>query len=155
LNEKIIKEGKFPPRFLNNLKLISKIKKNVAKNKTAKDKKDGMTTKQSRNVDNARRMAAEITTALMEYNQRCESATLKKSRFLIKGKDMNAEVFFLTDSFIVKDGKIQKLSGDKLVNSTPKELQDQLLAYENKEITIDLKSIDTLKKVFGEFDLVY
>ena len=54
---KIIQEGKFPPRFLDNLKLISKVKKDVAKTRNIKGKKDGLTMKQSRNVDNARKLA--------------------------------------------------------------------------------------------------
>ncbi|MDH3347211.1 MAG: nucleotidyltransferase domain-containing protein [Desulfobulbaceae bacterium] len=165
-DEKIIKEGKFPPRFLENLKLISKTKKDVAnarvnKNITQKKKlkpkikKDNLTMKQSRNVDNARKLATEITTALMEYTQRCELATIEKSRFLIKGKETNAEVFFLSKTFIIHSGKVQKIFGEKLINSTPKELQEQLAAHEGKETKINFKSIGVLKKVFGEFDLVY
>lgn len=165
-DEKIIKEGKFPPRFLENLKLISKTRKDVAKamgNKKIvqkekskpKIKKDNLTMKQSRNVDNARKLAIEITTALTEYTQRCELATVEKSRFMIKGKDMNAEVFFLSNTFIVQKGKIQKISGAKLVDSNPKELQEQLVGQKGKETKIDFDSIEALKKVFGEFDLVY
>jgi len=38
-NEKLIKEGKFPPRFLENLKIIAKIKREVAKAKKGTNKK--------------------------------------------------------------------------------------------------------------------
>ncbi len=155
-NEKLIKEGKFPPRFLESLKLISRTKKDVANAKGKKSKKkDNLTTKQSRDVDNARKLAAEITQALVEYSQRRELASLEKSRFLIKGKNMEAEVFFLSNTFVVQKTKIQKISGNKIINATPKELQEQIMNQKGKETKIDFKSLETLKKIFGEFELVY
>ena len=153
-NEKLIKEGRFPPRFLDNLKLISKTKRDIAKIKHSK-KKDNLTLRQSQNVDNARKLATEITTALIEYTQRCELAELKKSRFLIKTKETSAEVFFLTNTFIIQDSKIQKISGERLTKSNPKELQAQLEKQKNKRTKIDFKSLKTLKKIFGKFDLEY
>ena len=152
---KIIQEGKFPPRFLDNLKLISKVKKDVAKTRNIKGKKDGLTMKQSRNVDNARKLASEITTALMEYGQRDKTNAINKSRFLIKGKDIDAEAFFLTDAFIIQNGQINKISDGKLIHSTQKEFQKQLIENENKKTKINLESIETLKKIFGKFDLIY
>jgi len=155
-NEKIIKEGRFPPRFLDSLKLIAKTKRDVAKSKESKTKKkEGLTMKQSRDVDNARKIAAEITQALIEHSQRCDMASMEKSRFMIKGKDMEAEVFFLSDTFVVQKQKIQKLSGTKLIIATPKELQEQIVNRKGKETKIDFKSLQTLEKIFGEFDLVY
>ena len=68
---------------------------------------------------------------------------------------MEAEVFFLPNTFIIQNQKIQKISGEKLVNATPKELQEQLTEQRNKETKIDFNAIKTLKKIFGEFDLVY
>lgn len=155
-DEKIIQEGRFPPRFLDSLKLIAKTKRDVAKSKEKKTKKKGdLTMKQTREVDNARKLAAEITQALVEYSQRQEMASMEKSRFLIKGKDMEAEVFFLSNTFVIQGQKIQKISKDKLVNATPKELQEQIINQKNKETKIDFKSLETLKKIFGEFDLIY
>jgi len=155
-NEKMIKEGRFPPRFLENLKIIAKTKKEVAKAKqeTGK-KKDNLTQKQSRDVDNARKFAAEITQALIEYTQRCDLAAMEKSRFILKGKDMNAEIFLLKNTFVIQGPKIQKLSGDRLVKADPKEIQEQLIENKNKESKIDLKTLETLKKIFGEFELIY
>lgn len=154
--EELVEKGKLPPRFLNNLKAIAKTRKTIAeKQKNGSKKKDNLTAKQSRDVDNARKMASEITQALIEYSQRCDIASMEKSRFVIKGKDMDAEVFFLPNTFIIQGQKIQKLSGSKLVMATPKELQEQIIAQKDKETKIDFKSLDTLKKIFGEFDLIY
>lgn len=153
--EKLIKSGKFPQRFLENLRAISKIKNDVAKAKGTKTKKDNLTTKQSRSVDNARKFAAEITTALMEYTQRQDIASMERTRFVLKGKDSNAELFFLKNIFIVQSSKIQKLSEEKLIKSDTKELQEQLLENQNKESKIDFKELEVLRKMFGEFELVY
>ena len=158
-NNKLIKEGKFPPRFLTNLKFIAKTKQTIAKKKsetkTAKKKKDNLTFKQSQRVDQARKHAAEITTALIEHTQRCELASLEKSRFQIKAHDAQAEVFFLENTFLVQSNQIQKISNDKLVKSTPKELQEQITEAKEKEAKIDYKSLAILHKIFGEFDLIY
>ncbi|MFH1522150.1 MAG: nucleotidyltransferase domain-containing protein [archaeon] len=155
-DEKIIQKGQLPPRFLNNLKLISKTKKDVAKTEAkSSKKKDNLTLKQSRNVDNARKLATEITTALAEYTQRCELAIAEKSRFLIKTKETSAEVFFLANTFIVQGSKIQKVSGNKLVKSDTKELQEQLVDGKGKETKINFDSLEILKKIFGKFELVY
>jgi len=151
-NDNLIKKGKFPPRFLDNLKIIAKTKKEVEKTKTGdRKKKDTLTKKQSYHVDNARKLAQEITTAITEYTQRRELAAMQKSQFIIQGKTMSAEIFFLTNTFLVQGPKIQKLSNDKLT----KELQEQLIINKNKETKINFKSLETLKKIFGEFELVH
>jgi len=155
---KIIKEGKFPPRFLSNLKFIAKTKRDIEKQQQVKKttkKKDNLTFKQSQHVDQARKYASEITTALIEHTQRCELASLEKSRFQIKSHDIQAEVFFLKNTFLVQQSKIQKISKDSLVKSNPKELQEQIMAQKNQETKIDYKSLTVLHKIFGEFDLVY
>jgi len=158
-NDKIIKEGKFPPRFLINLKFIAKTKRNIDKKskeiKKAEKKKDNLTFKQSQNVDTARKYAAEITTALIEHTQRCELASLEKSRFKVKSHNMEAEVFFLHDTFLVQPNQIQKISKDKLIRATPKELQVQITEQRGKKTKINHKALTTLHKIFGEFDLVY
>ncbi len=157
-NSKIIEKGKFPPRFLSNLKFIAKTKRDIEKKKTESKKtkkKKNLTYKQSRDVDNARKLAAEITTALTEHTQRSELATLEKSRFKIKSHDMQAEVFFLKDTFLVQPNQIQKISKDKLIKTTPRELQAQITEQKDKETKIDYKSLAILHKIFGEFDLIY
>jgi predicted nucleotidyltransferase len=156
-NNKIIKEGKFPPRFLSNLKFIAKTKQNIAKTKfetKTKDPKDNLTFKQSQNVDLARKHAAEITNALIEHTQRCELSILEKSRFQIKGHDTQGEVFFLKNTFLVQPQQIQKISKEKLIKSTPKELQEQISSQKDKETKINFNDLEILHKIFGEFDLI-
>jgi predicted nucleotidyltransferase len=152
-NEQLIKKGKLPPKFLEHLKYISKIRKSASEMKSSKNK--DMSKKQSKDIEQARRFESEIVNAMIEYTQRCDFLSLDRKRFLIKGKDMEAEIFFLKDTFIVQKGKIQKISNKKLVNSSPKELQEQISGYTDKETKIDFKSLETLKEIFGEFELVY
>ena len=166
-NLKMIKTGKFPPRYLENLKLISKVRKDVEKAKenevvlakdakdSAKKKKHELTAKQRRAVDNARKLSTEIITALVEHSQRSDLAATEKSRFQIKARDQDAEIFFLKDAFVVQGSKIQKIKDSNLVKSTTKELQEQLSDSKDKEMKIDFNSLEVLKKVFGEFDLIY
>jgi predicted nucleotidyltransferase len=150
-NEQMVKTGKMPTRFLEGLKQIFKTKKEVANNKSSK-KKD-LTSKQSRSVDNARKISAEIVSHMIEYTQRCELAQIEKSRFMIKSKTFQAEIFFLKDTFVVQGNKIQKIVKDKIMNSNPKELQKQIQESADKQIKIDFSSLEALKKAYGEFDL--
>ncbi|MFH1451893.1 MAG: nucleotidyltransferase domain-containing protein [archaeon] len=150
-----IKEGKLPPRFLENLKFIAKVK-NEFKNPIKKSKKkDDVAMKQSKAVEDARKFAAEIINTLIEYNQRCDFLSMDRTRFLIKGRDHNAEIFFLSNTFLVQGSKIQKISGSKLVKSDTEELKKQLLEHKNKETKIESKDLEILKQSFGDFDLVY
>ena len=158
-DEKLIKEGRFTPRFLENLKTIAKTKRDVAKAKQGVGKKkDNLTRKQSQEVDNARKFAAEIIEALTEYTQRCDLMAMEKTQFIIRGingKESNAEIFFLPNTFIVQGLKIQKLSGNELIKSDVKELQGQILANRGKEVKINFKDLETLKKIFGKFELIH
>lgn len=161
-DSEMIRSGKMPSRFLNNLKFISKTKKDVAANrlkeensdKDKKSKKVNLTFKQSRDVDKARKFSAEIVSHLIEYGQRCDLVLMDKFKFLLKGHDIEMEVFFLESVFVVRGSVVQKLSGEKFVNSSLDVLQKQILANKDKEVKIDFGSLEVLKKAFGEFDLI-
>lgn len=157
--EKLIKQGKFPQRFLTGLKFIAKTKDNIEKKSKSENNKKGkkkdMTFKQSQEVEQARKISNEIITALVEYTQRCDLASLEKSRFKIKFHDTEAEIFFLKETFLVKENQIQKISKNNLVKSNAKELQEQIISQKNKETKIDYKSLSIIHKAFGEFDLIY
>ena len=75
------------------------------------DKKED--SKGGRKVDTARKYAQEITNELIEYTQRCEFEAIDKTRFTIKAKNQDAEVFFLKDTFLVQKQKIQKVKEEK------------------------------------------
>lgn len=157
--EQLVKSGRFPQRFVDGLKFIAKTKLEFEKEEKeakAKKKKEKVTGKGTNEVDEARKIATEIVNALIEYNQRCDFLSMDRSRFLLKVKDeVKAEVFFLEKTFIVQGTKIASLSGYKLCESSVEELRKQLGAQQNKETKINTGDLENLKKIFGEFDLVY
>ena len=51
--------------------------------------------------------------------------------------------------------KIQKFAEGKLTNSNINELQGQMASHKIKETKIDMKVLENLKTIFGEFELVY
>ncbi len=160
----LVKTGKFPRKFLEHLEFISRVKKEVLEQKNKKsskkdqDKKkklDLMSGKEINEVDQARKLGAEIVNTLIEHNQRCEMLSLDRTRFLIKTSDRQAEVFFLKKTFVVEKEKIFVVSNNSLVLSNLEELNKNLVDQKNKKTSINLVSLDVLKKEFGEFDLEY
>jgi predicted nucleotidyltransferase len=154
-DEQLVKEGRLPAKLLDRLKFIAKIKKDVLGKSDTKKPDKTAETKQRGEVDMARKYATEISSTLVEYTQRCDFMSMDRTRFVLKGREMNAEVFFLNNLFVIQGAKIEKLVGNKLVEANTEELKDQLLAHKNKETKIDFKALEGLKKAFGEFELVY
>ena len=156
--KEFIKTGKYPKRHLTDLKFIAKVKREVmGKKQTKKDKKaltPAEVYKLRLDVETARRFATEITNLLVEHNQRCEFLSMDRKKFMIKGKDLSAEVFFLENTYIIQGQKIQRLEGNKLIDATPEEVQKEMVK-KSKETKINFKALDTLRKIFGEFELIY
>ena len=171
-----IKNGKFPKRFLDHLTFVAQVHKEAkkpvkaekkkassAKKKGKSDKKDNTQDKASndasfklrKDVDNARKKATELTNALIEYTQRADFLSLDRARFIIKGKDKTAEVFFLKNTYLVHGTKIQVVDGKKLNDANPQTFEKELLEQKDKENKIDFTALETIKKSFGDFDLVY
>lgn len=158
--EKLIKTGRFPQKFLENLKFIAKTKKEFEKTKTKKkksSKKDKKEISKTKEVDKARKLSQEIINALIEYNQRCDFLSMDRTRFIIKSKEseQKAEIFFLDKLYIVNQNKIQKLENGKLKNATTEELREKLSNHKSNETKIDLNELEELKKVFGNFEMIY
>lgn len=152
-----IESGKFPKRYLAGLKFIARIKNEVL---LKKPEKKGKKTEEDawhlrKEVDNARKKATEITNALIEYTQRCDFLSMDRARFIIKGKELTGEVFFLENVFLVHGTKIKKLDNDKFIEANSQEFEKQLLDQKNRENKINFKALDILKKEFDEFELVY
>ncbi len=152
-NRKMVKEGKLPPRFLDSLKFIAKIKRSVIEK--SGDSGSKVAAKQSRDVDNARKLAMEITGALTEYIQRRDSPLSDKFQFQLKAHGKTADVFFLKDTFLVQPRQIQKIVGDKLMTASAEELQEQIISREGSDTKLNYKSLAVLHKIFGEFDLFH
>jgi predicted nucleotidyltransferase len=162
-DKEMVKKGKFPRKFLENLEFIAKVRKDVSEAKKKKPSKkdktkkkiDLMSGKEINEVDQARKLGAEIINSLIEHNQRCEMLSLDRTRFLIKTADRQAEVFFLNNTFVVEKESILKVSGNSLKKSNLEELNQELANRKNKRTTINPDSMEILKKEFGEFELEY
>ncbi|MBT7706091.1 nucleotidyltransferase domain-containing protein [archaeon] len=164
----LIKTGKYPRRHLTDLKFVAKVRTEVMNKKETKKAPKGVPSKGNKkaltpaevyklrmDVETARRFSSELTNLLIEHNQRCEFLSMDRKKFMIRGKDISAEVFFLEDVFLIQGQKIQKLKGKKLVDVDPEEVQKEMLQDSKKETNINFKALDTLRDIFGEFELVY
>lgn len=157
-----VKSGKFPKKYKDDITFIAKVhkeskveKKKDAKQKSKKKKEENTSLKFRRDVDLARKKAAELTNLLIEYAQRSDFLAMDRARFIIKGKKSTGEAFFLEDTFIVHKNKIQKITSNKLTDASAQDLEKQILNQKNRDNKIDLKSLEVLKKEFGEFELIY
>lgn len=163
--KQMVKKGKFPRKFLENLEFIAKTRKDILESKKKKPTKkkgkkeekkiDLMTGKEINLVDQARKLGAEIVNTLVEHHQRCEMLSLDRTRFMIKTTDRKAEVFFLEKTFIVENNKIFKINQSKLVSSSLDELNNALANQKNKKTSINPKHLEVIKEEFGEFELEY
>jgi len=172
-----VKESLFPRRFLENLEFVAKtrkdilekpkkkaVKKKPVKKKSSKNSDDEdddkvseekLSRKEFLKVDKSKKIAEEIINAITEFNQRCDFLASNKGKFLLKAKDRNAEVLFLKNVFVIQDRKIYKLGKDKLVDSTVKELETQIMENKTSRRKINPQDIESLKNIFGEFELGY
>jgi predicted nucleotidyltransferase/uncharacterized protein (UPF0332 family) len=152
-DDELVKKGKMPKRFLENIKKIVKTREEFKI--IDKDKKKKITVKEITAIDDARKMAAEIINTLVEYAQRKDFVVLDRKRFVLKAKDKVAEIFFLTNLFIVEEGKIWVIKNDKLAESSVEELNKQLTYSKEDKVKITPKQMELIKQRFGEFELSY
>ncbi len=155
--EKLVKEGRLPHRFIEYLRFIAKVKKDLHEDKEKAKKtkkKDKMTGKEFLEVEKARKFASEIINTLMEYNQRCDFLSMDRTRFIIDGK-RKAEVFFLEDVFVIEQNNVFIVKNKKLEKASIEELNKQLAEKRGKSSKIDSKAMEALKKEFGDFNLSY
>jgi predicted nucleotidyltransferase len=159
-DRKMVQTGKFPKKFLENLEFIARVRKDVLEEgnkKSAEERKkenvDIMTGKEINQVDQARKFGNELVNLLIEHNQRCEMLALNKTRFIVKFKDRQAEVFFLNETFFVEQNKIFKVSDKKLVSSDLTELNKALEQQKGKAVKMNYRDLEVLEKKFGDFEL--
>ena len=114
-----------------------------------------MTGREVNQVDQARRLGKEITDLLIEHNQRCDMLALDRTRFLINTKDRKAEVFFLSDVFVVEEGKIFKVKDGSLTLTDLEELNKALQEKRSQTGSVNIQALEVLKKEFKDFKLEF
>ena len=140
-----VKKGKFNSQHLRILNEIVEVKAEVKKAKLSIHKSD-----------DARKNSSILIRDLMEYTQRMELTMFERGRMLLKyGKGEIAELVNAADRSFLVQGNIIKEIGDKVAVSNmealSKALQDQ---KDKKNISINPKVFDLLRKELGEFEIV-
>ncbi len=143
--KELVNKGKTDPRFLHILKELSDAKKRLkAKKKPT-----------SHEVEEIRKNAVMLINNLIEYGQRCELAELQRSKVMIVSKSgKKAEVFLTNPIFLIQEGKIKKLA-DKSEDASPEEFQSIVTQQKGKAGKLDHKTLDILRKEFGEFEIIF
>ena len=139
--------------FLENLKFIAKTKKET--DEITKDKKKKITGKEVTAVEDARKMASEITNTLIEYVQRKDFVAMDRKRFVIKSGTRAAEVFFLDKVYIVEGPKIFNLDKNEMKETNLEKLNMSLGNSKQQPMKMTPEILDALKKNFGNFELGY
>jgi len=144
MENELVKKGKIQRRMLSIAKEMSAIKNKV------KDKKFTQA-----DMQKATSEASELIDSLIEYAQRKDLVAVEKGVLQISYKDKKAELVLAdSEQFLVERGVIKKVYNGKLVESDKKELEDALAKSKGKiKFDLDSKTIDVLKKEFGEFSL--
>ena len=143
-----VKRGKFTPQHLRILKDVIKARADFKKGKLDPHK-----------VDRARKNASILINELIEYSQRCELVSLEKGKMMLKYKEKGmervAEILNCEGvSFLFKDNKVKKLTNkieDTDMEQVSKAIQKQ---KDQKEVTINPKIFELLKKELGAFEIV-
>ena len=143
-----VKSGKFTHQHLRILNDIVKARADFKKGKLDFHK-----------VDSARKNASILINDLIEYSQRCELISLDKGKMHIKykdqGTDRTSELLNCESvSFLFKDNKVKKLT-DKIEDADMDEVAKAIEKQKGKkEVQINPKVFELLKKEVGDFDIV-
>lgn len=139
-----VKKGKFSSQHLRILKNIVSAKTEFKKGKS-----------NSHKIDEARKVAGILINDLIEFSQRCDLVSLEKSKMQLKCKDGVAELLNTSDgSFLFKNNKVKKIT-DKISDSNMEEVSEAIEKQKvKKDIEINSKVFEILKKELGEFEVV-
>ncbi|MBU3913206.1 MAG: nucleotidyltransferase domain-containing protein [Nanoarchaeota archaeon] len=142
--KQFIKKGKLPDNYLHILKDIIKAREQFKKGKLARHE-----------VEDARKNASQLINHLIEYTQRCDLATIQKSRLRLKTKDKTYELVLAgKDAFLIDQGQVQKVS-EKIEKSSPEELTNALAKQENNlEVKTSAKVLEIVRKKIGDFEII-
>ncbi len=139
-----VKKGKFTQQHIRILRNITVAKAEFKKGKMSSHK-----------IDEARRNASILINDLIEYQQRCDLSIFEKGKIKIKyEKDKIAEGIICDGNlFLIRENKIKKIN-EKISDSTIEELNSSLEKQkEQKEILLNPKIFELLKKELGNFEI--
>jgi predicted nucleotidyltransferase/uncharacterized protein (UPF0332 family) len=142
-DKKYVKKGQFTRQHLRTLKDVIKAREEFKKGKS-----------DSHKIDRARKDADILKRDLMEFVQRKEMLPLEKSKMTLKFKDKVIEILNADYKTFFFDGMQIKKIDKKIESSSQEELEEALKNQESKkEVQMDPKVFDILKKEYGEFEI--
>jgi len=144
--EQMIRKGKVQSRFRKSLNELIKSKDKIKSGKL--DYKES---------DSIKKDAIELIDSLVEYGQRADLVTSKKSVMQITYNGRKAELVLLGDkNFIIENREIRKISEGKVHKSSKEEFEKALKENSGKLTTkISGELFDVLKKELGEFSIEF
>jgi predicted nucleotidyltransferase len=146
--EDFVKKGKFSPQNLRTLDKIIKARSEFKKGKA-----------ESHKIDQARKNATLLMNDLIEYSQRKDLVSLEKARMKIKykkaGKDKVAEILISNgETFLFTEKSVLKIT-NKVQNSSMEEVSKSIEhKKKSKEIQLNPKVFELLKKELGDFNII-
>ena len=139
-----VKKGKFTLQHLKILKSVIKAREEFKKGKS-----------DSHKIDRARKDAEILKKDLIEFNQNKEMKKLEKWKISLKFKNKKIELLIADYKTFFFDGMEIKKIDKKIMKSTQEELEEALKNQEGKsEVQIDPSIFETLKKEYGEFEII-
>jgi len=147
LEKELIAKGKLPRKVLITSIKILEYKNNLKTKKISKQE-----------FNELKREVHETTSLLLEYSQRKELDEMNNKKIEISFDNKKAELFVFKDyAFLVPDftsEKIKKMYFDGKIEETNRDdLKNALSKNKNIERKINIKLINLLRKVVGEFEI--
>jgi predicted nucleotidyltransferase len=141
---KLVKKGKFTQQHLRILKEIVAAKTESKKAKLSLQK-----------ADDVRKGSAILMNDLIDFSQRKDLLGVEKGRMKIIFKDRTAELLISGGNcFLFIGNEIKKIT-DKIETSNMKEVSEAMEHQKTrKDLAVNPKLFDLIKKEFGEFEIV-
>lgn len=140
-----VKKGKFTNQHLRILKEILGARQEFKKGKSDTHK-----------IDRARKDADILKKDLIEFVQRGEMASVEKGKISIKFKDKQMELMNANGKTFLFNGTSIKKISSKIEESNIEEFEEAITKQKEKEdVLIDPIIFSTLKKEFGDFEIIF
>ncbi len=142
--KELVKKGRTDPKNLHILnEIIDAKRKYKSKQKPTKYE-----------IEDIRKNAAMVINHLIEYGQRCDLDQIKKSQIRVGLKDgKHLDLFLTSPVFLIFENKLLKIIDYKIQEATQEEFDGVLFAQKGKPSKLDAKTLDAIKKEFGDFEL--
>ncbi len=140
-----VKKAKFTNQHLRILKDVIKAKKEFKKEKAEFHK-----------IDRVRKDADILIKDLIEYIQRKDLTSINKGKMILKTKDKRLEIVNADGkTFLFEGNSVKKVSG-KIEESNLEEFEKAMSKQKDSpSVEIDSKVFDTLKKNYGDFEVIF